>query len=225
MVSRICIVPARANSKRLPGKNKKTLIDKPLFMWTLDAALPHFEAVVFSTDDLEMLELARKTYKNKYDNLILAKRPNILAEDDVGLFEVVSYYSKQYRNYYKQIWMASPACPFRNEQDIKDAFNLLGDKHDTLRVNGVVSAALPSASSNIELLKDPSGYLHLPEAKEKEVVITNNALNGMWMDWFEAKGNFYAGKILPVILPPERSLTITNAIDFTLAEVLLSKKE
>lgn len=34
----LCIIPARGGSKGLPGKNIKTLIDKPLIAWTIDAA-------------------------------------------------------------------------------------------------------------------------------------------------------------------------------------------
>ena len=37
-MSILAIIPARSGSKRLPGKNIKTLCGKPLIQWTIDAA-------------------------------------------------------------------------------------------------------------------------------------------------------------------------------------------
>ena len=58
----LIIIPARAGSKRLPGKNKKLLGQKPLIQWTFDFAkkikLP--STIVVSTDDEDISALAER---------------------------------------------------------------------------------------------------------------------------------------------------------------------
>lgn len=61
MTLTLAIVPARAGSKRLPHKNRREFLGRPLILWTVDFALsiPAFDRVVVSTDSPELAELAR----------------------------------------------------------------------------------------------------------------------------------------------------------------------
>jgi CMP-N-acetylneuraminic acid synthetase len=49
---------AKGQSKRLPGKNKKDFLGKPMFMWNLEKCLTLFDKVFVSSDDPEILEAA-----------------------------------------------------------------------------------------------------------------------------------------------------------------------
>jgi CMP-N,N'-diacetyllegionaminic acid synthase len=55
------LVPARAGSRRIPGKNVRILCDHPLLAYTIAAALDSgvFTAVIVSTDSPEIASLAR----------------------------------------------------------------------------------------------------------------------------------------------------------------------
>lgn len=57
----IAIIPARAGSTRLPGKNTRDFFGRPLVTHTLDAALATglFDRVVVSSDDPRVLDIAR----------------------------------------------------------------------------------------------------------------------------------------------------------------------
>ena len=72
------IIPARANSKRLPGKNVKLLAGKPLIEFSIDYALNNFSPneVWINSNDLKVIELAR----NKGVNIL--ERPEYLAKDN-----------------------------------------------------------------------------------------------------------------------------------------------
>ena len=61
MPSTVAIVPARAGSKRLPNKNHREFLGKPLVLWSIDFALMYsgFDHVVVSTDSAEVIGLAR----------------------------------------------------------------------------------------------------------------------------------------------------------------------
>ena len=56
------IIPARANSKRLPGKNMKVLGGKPLIQYSIDFALNNFSAdsIWVNSNDYQVIEFAKK---------------------------------------------------------------------------------------------------------------------------------------------------------------------
>jgi pseudaminic acid cytidylyltransferase len=58
----IVVIPARGGSKRVPGKNVRPLLGKPLIAYTIEAARQSglFERVVVSTDSSEIAEIAHR---------------------------------------------------------------------------------------------------------------------------------------------------------------------
>ena len=58
----IAIIPARGGSKRIPHKNVKLFMGKPIIAYSIETALSThlFDEVMVSTDDLEIAEVARQ---------------------------------------------------------------------------------------------------------------------------------------------------------------------
>ena len=58
----LCFIPARGGSKRTPRKNILPLDGKPLFAYTVEAAIKSevFNKIVVSSDDEEILETSIK---------------------------------------------------------------------------------------------------------------------------------------------------------------------
>lgn len=58
----IAIIPARGGSKRIPRKNIKPFMGKPIIAYSIEAALQSglFEEVMVSTDDEEIAGIACK---------------------------------------------------------------------------------------------------------------------------------------------------------------------
>jgi len=58
----LCVIPARGGSKRIPRKNVKYFLGKPLIAYSIEAALNSgvFERVIVSTDDAEIADVAVK---------------------------------------------------------------------------------------------------------------------------------------------------------------------
>lgn len=56
----LCIIPARGGSKRIPRKNIKPFMGKPIIAYSIEAALKSgiFDEVMVSTDDKEIAEIA-----------------------------------------------------------------------------------------------------------------------------------------------------------------------
>lgn len=58
----LAIIPARGGSKRIPRKNIKSFMGKPIIAYSIEAALRSglFDEVMVSTDDVEIAEIACK---------------------------------------------------------------------------------------------------------------------------------------------------------------------
>lgn len=62
MPNNLCIIPARGGSKRIPKKNIKIFLGKPIIAYSIEAAIQSglFNEVMVSTDDDEIAEVAKK---------------------------------------------------------------------------------------------------------------------------------------------------------------------
>jgi len=115
----VCIIGARKGSRRIPGKNRQPLLGKPLYQWTLEAALAAdiFNDIIFSTDDDEIAAGVEAF------PVILDRRPPLLAGDDIGMTEVVAYLQDHYQQgaQASSICLLTPCHPFRTARQIRKA--------------------------------------------------------------------------------------------------------
>jgi len=58
----VAVIPAKGTSKRLPGKNIRDMLGKPLIAWTIEAALKskNISRVIVSTEDEEVARVAKE---------------------------------------------------------------------------------------------------------------------------------------------------------------------
>ena len=84
MTDCVAVIPVRGNSKGIPRKNLVDFGGKPLFMWTVEAAIESgvFDKVVVSTEDDDIIEVA-------YRKTSIIPRQRYLSQDHVQLSEVV----------------------------------------------------------------------------------------------------------------------------------------
>lgn len=93
---KICVIPARGGSKRIPRKNIKEFKGKPVIAYPIQAALDSglFEEVVVTTDDDEIAEVAKK-----YGASVPFKRPEALSGDHVAtapvLIHAIEWFEQQ----------------------------------------------------------------------------------------------------------------------------------
>jgi len=61
-IHNLAIIPARGGSKRIPRKNIKDFLGKPIIAYSIEAALQSglFDEVMVSTDDVEIAAIAMK---------------------------------------------------------------------------------------------------------------------------------------------------------------------
>ncbi len=85
---KICVIPARGGSKRIPRKNIKPFCGKPMIAWSIEAARASgcFDRILVSTDDAEITDVARH-----YDAEVPFLRPEALADDYAGTTQVIRH--------------------------------------------------------------------------------------------------------------------------------------
>ena len=85
---KLCLIPARGGSKRIPRKNIREFCGKPMIAWSIRAAQVSgcFDRIVVSTDDAEINEVARD-----WDAEVPFSRPGELANEVAGTTSVVAH--------------------------------------------------------------------------------------------------------------------------------------
>lgn len=120
------IIPARGGSKRIPRKNIRLFEGKPIIAYSIETALASslFNAVVVSTDDDEIADVARQ-----YGADVL-KRPAKLADDDTGTQEVIRHACMTLKVRSNTLVCGIYAtAPMMTAGDLERGFNLIWGGH------------------------------------------------------------------------------------------------
>jgi pseudaminic acid cytidylyltransferase len=116
-MANLCIIPARGGSKRIPKKNTKLFLDKPIIAYSIEAALQSqlFNEVMVSTDDADIAAVAI-TYGAKVPFIRSEKNSNDFATTYDVLEEVINEYKKinQQFNYGCCIYACAPLIQQKN---------------------------------------------------------------------------------------------------------------
>ena len=138
----VAIIPARANSKGVPGKNLKKLNGIPLLHWTLHAAfnagsdtskddnkkkwIPLFDMIVLTSEDDEILNEGMNVSRFYPDiTFIPYKRDNKLSLDHVQTDEVcldVLRFLEYEGCHVTEICLLQPTSPLRTSNHIFESY-------------------------------------------------------------------------------------------------------
>jgi len=120
----LAVIPARGGSKRLPGKNIKNFLGKPIIQYSIDAALKSnlFEKVIVSTDSEEIAGLAKKLGAEAP-----FVRPQNLSDDFVSVTDVFLHAIEWYQqsNNCDEACLILATAPFVQEKYLKESLELL----------------------------------------------------------------------------------------------------
>jgi len=121
----IVVIPARAGSKRIIGKNLRTIGEKPMIQFTLEAATSLFNMnnIIVTSDDEAVLDLAKKMGIK-----IPFIRPDYLSTDSADTSDVIvhalEWFKLEHKILPENIILLQPTSPFRTSEDILQAINI-----------------------------------------------------------------------------------------------------
>lgn len=127
MDKNLCIIPARGGSKRIPRKNIKNFLGKPIIAYSIEAALQSglFEEVMVSTDDEKIANIAQK-YGAEVPFLRSKENADDFATTVDVLIEVLEKYHNQKKEF-ENVCCIYPTAPFVTPQKLKTSYQKFSD--------------------------------------------------------------------------------------------------
>lgn len=227
----LAIIPARAGSKRLPNKNIRPLLNKPLVAWTIEAAMAsrHIDEVIVTTDDQIILDIAKR-----YGVEAPFLRPDFLASDTATSFDVIKhtidYYNQKGRSF-DYVILLQPTSPLRTEKHIDGAISFLSNKN----ADAVISVTeMPHShlwANSIPENKDMSHFLDESlKNKRSQDLEKSYTLNGAiyiceTQKLIREKSFFLKEKIFAYCMDKNVSIDVDDRFDFDLCQFLLEMKK
>jgi len=224
------IIPARAESKRVPKKNFKSFAGTTLTDLAINQALEAslLDKVVVSSDSSEVLKIAQK-----YEGVLELERPAAFAQDQSPAIEYMLHtldHLKQHGETYDFVVIIQPSSPLRQGKDIDATIQLL--KRSPEATSAVSVVQLPHMV-HPHKLKVMEGALLKPwlvdeqqktAIQELPVVYTRNCAVYVFRTKNIRKGIILGDKSLGYIMPQHTSVDINDSLEFEFAEYLYTKK-
>ncbi len=226
----LALITARGGSRGLPRKNVLPLAGKPLIAWSIEAAraCPVVDRVVLSSEDEEIARIARE-----WGCEVPFMRPAVLASDTASSMDVILHAldTLECAGAWQARWVVllQPTSPLRSADDIQACVRLCQEQGRPAVVS-VVEASHPPEW--MYYLDGPGAdqrmrpVLATPPAGRRQDTRTAYQLNGAVyvadVAWLRQTRTFLTPDTGAWVMPAQRSVDIDSALDFTLAEVLIT---
>jgi pseudaminic acid cytidylyltransferase len=219
----IAIIPARGGSKRIPRKNIKFFLGKPIIAYSIQTALDSklFDKVIVSTDDKEIARVSKE-----YGAEVPFFRPKELSDDFTGTNDVVKHTINWLVG--QGIEVNNVCCiyataPFVKQQYLKEGFEKLQNSDKSFAFS-VTSFAFPIQRA-VKINNDEISMFY-----PQHLITRSQDLEGAYHD----AGQFYWGKAqaflddevifseksIPVVLPRYLVQDIDTLEDWHRAELM-----
>jgi CMP-N,N'-diacetyllegionaminic acid synthase len=227
----VALIPARAGSERVPGKNIRSLAGHPLLAYSIAAALESglFEQVVVSTDSDEIASVA-----TRYGAEVPELRPAELATGTSPDIEWVQHMLGVLHDY-ELFSLLRPTSPFRGAETIRRAWDLFiaqDPPADSIRaveltrqhpgkmwvLDGDLMRPLLDQTPG-EVPTHSRQYKSLPE-----VYVQNSSLEIAWTR-ITTDGEIAGLRVMPFFTEGHEGLTIDYEDDWALVERLVESGE
>jgi CMP-N,N'-diacetyllegionaminic acid synthase len=132
----IAIIPARAGSKGLPGKNIRPMCGKPLIAWSIEKAKlsKYLDMVLVTTDCEKTASIAKQ-----FGAYVPFLRPDELAMDQSSTYDAIShaldYLYKEEGQSFDYVVLLEPTSPLREDSDIDrmlEKLIVMSDEFDSI---------------------------------------------------------------------------------------------
>jgi CMP-N,N'-diacetyllegionaminic acid synthase len=219
------IIPARGGSKGIVGKNIRPLNGKPLICYTIEESLKssYLNEVFVSTDDQTIAKISKKCGAKIID------RSAELAEDKSPTIDAIFHAIDAIKDTSDEdiIILLQPTSPLRNAADIDKALDIFikTDCDSVISMCKVEHSPYWCFKYEGDKFKPLFGNKGLKLSRQElpDVYLPNGAIYITTIKKLYKNNGFYCDKIVPYIMPPERSIDIDEEIDFKLAKLLIQE--
>lgn len=218
----LAIITARGGSKRIPRKNIKHFLGKPILAYSIEAAVMSgiFDEVMVSTEDEEIAEIA-KSYGAKVPFYRSEKTAGDFATTNDVLLEVIEEYEKRGQKF-DMACCIYPTAPFVTSEKIKDAMSKL-EASDADTLIPVVQFSYPPQRAMVirdELLQFK--YLEYIDSRSQDLEKEYHDVGQFYcfkIEPYKQNKKLMLGKILPYVVPEMEVQDIDTESDWQIAEI------
>lgn len=218
----LAIITARGGSKRIPRKNIKNFLGKPILAYSIEAAVMSgiFDEVMVSTEDEEIAEIA-KSYGAKVPFYRSEKTAGDFATTNDVLLEVIEEYEKRGQKF-DMACCIYPTAPFVTSAKIKDAMSKL-EASDADTLIPVVQFSYPPQRAMVirdELLQFK--YLEYIDSRSQDLEKEYHDVGQFYcfkIEPYKQNKKLMLGKILPYVVPEMEVQDIDTESDWQIAEI------
>jgi CMP-N-acetylneuraminic acid synthetase len=229
MTELLAIVPARAGSKGVRGKNRACIGGRPLIEYTvaaLEASLS-VGAIILTTDDSDIID-----FYSCRESVFLVRRPPELATDDAttsaAVVHALEAWESAGRKTPRALLLAQPTTPLRTATDIDAAYALYLASGNQSVISACRVEGMRHPRDMYRMREDGRGELFLPDPNDQStrqnyepLYQRNGAIYIVSLDFFLHEGRLRS--LTPVIyeMPWERSINIDGPGDLIIARALI----
>ena len=227
----LAMIPARAGSKGLPGKNIKKMLGKPLIGWTIEEAKKsrYIDRIIVSTDSTEIAECAEK-----FDAEVPFLRPTHLAADSSSSIDTVIHAVDWLRGNnedYDIIVLLEPTSPLRDSEDIDNALEVLQSNE---KARSIVSVSKIKSAHPAFLVINSDGFMKPYDkdafsVKRRQDITECFFFDGSFyistVESLIEKKSFYHTECLIYEVPEWKSFEIDTIEDFHLISIIMKARE
>lgn len=219
----IAIIPAKGISKRIPGKNIKNLVGKPMIAYILETAkqAKGIDRVIVSTDSEEVANIARQ-----YGAEVPFIRPVELTADDVTTREVLAHainWLEEHENYAPDyVLLLYPTSPLLKTKRVEQAIDIVNRRES----DSVFSACFDKGHYWVEVeggwerlypIKQVNSQYQIPLAVENGAIyLTKTSI---------IKRQYVADKADVVIMDEDENVDVDYPEDWEKVEKILLKNQ
>ena len=229
----LALVPARAGSKGLPGKNIRPLLGKPLLAWPIAAARAsrYVDRVVISTDSAEFAAIAQAAGAD-----VPFLRPAEHASDTAPSIAFIEHALDTLAaagDRFDLLVLLEPTSPLTEAADIDAALEaLVAARPQAESIVGVT--ALVSTHPAFAVRLDAQGLMQpyaaasfglLPRRQDTEPLYSlDGSLYISTVEAIRRERGFCHARTLPFITPRWKSFEVDDLVDFICIEAILANR-
>lgn len=215
------LLPMKANSERVKGKNFKMFCGKPLYRWTLDKllSLDFIQNVVINTDAFDILQ---KNNLPENDKIIIHERPKSLCGDFVSMNSILEYDLKNSNeNLFLMTHTTNPLISKNTFSNSITTFLNNTNTHDSLFSANEVKTRFYDSDSN-PINHDPKNLIRTQDLQP--FYEENSCIYIFSKESFQLTKNRIGLNPKIFLTPRIESIDIDDQFDWDIAEVIQKTK-
>lgn len=216
------MIPLRGGSKGIPGKNKRKVLGRPLFSWSLSEAIfSRLDKVYLYTDDQEIMALAKKEYQWT-DKVEVLERSEESATDTASTEFAMWELAERIEHDYDIFCLIQATSPLLTREDINQTLDKLEKEAYDSALTVVESGRFFWSKEGKSLNYD---YMNRPRRQDFEgTLMENGAFYAIKKDTYQQTKNRLGGKIGVVEMPEDTLTEIDEPADLIICECLIQNR-